>query len=324
MGFAFSKTFSPDQLPSLAGKIIIVTGGNAGIGFATIQHLARRGAKVYLGARNKERAQAAIERLQAAGLGPGNGEVVWLSLDYSDPRIAKKAAESFMEQETRLDAVVNSAAMLLVPYSRTHDDIQDLMMVNYLSPFVFIRTLLPILKATAQEPSSDVRIVNMASDGHNHAPKTRFRNVDDLNVEFKDSWLPKFNRYTLSKLMGVLYVKELQRRLDKESIPIIVMSANPGETNTEGVQNYAHSVGPIIAPIYSFIASTLLGRPSRGAYVPVFAAVAPVVRAESQKYRGAYIKPPGQLGSCSKRGRDPELAKELWDTTEKVLSDIGV
>ena len=56
-----------------------------------------------MGARNEEKAKAAIEKIQKAGLEPGNGEVVWLPLDYSDPRDAKKAAEAFLEKEERLD-----------------------------------------------------------------------------------------------------------------------------------------------------------------------------------------------------------------------------
>lgn len=58
-----------------------------------------------MAARSEARAKAAIERLRAAGLGPGNGDVVWLKLDLGDSRSAKKAAESFMEKERRLDVV---------------------------------------------------------------------------------------------------------------------------------------------------------------------------------------------------------------------------
>lgn len=65
--------------------------------------MARQGAKVYLGARDESKATAALAKLEQEGLGPGNGQVLWLKVDYSDPRLAKKAAEEFLERELRLD-----------------------------------------------------------------------------------------------------------------------------------------------------------------------------------------------------------------------------
>lgn len=326
MGSASSKSFSPDDLPDLSGKVIIVTGGNSGIGFAVIQHLLRHGAKVYMAARNEDRAKAAIERLHAAGLGhEGKGQVIWLPLDYSDASMAKQAAEAFMAKEERLDVVVNCAALLLVPYAKTHHGIQDIVMVNYLSPTVFIRTLLPLLRLTAKDPSNDVRIVDVSSEGQANAPSgVRFRNIDDFNLEFKNSFFQKSMRYCLSKLMGMLRVKELQRRLDEDGVPILVMGVHPGVVNSDGVQAYAHSAGPILAPIYAFIANAFFMTPEKGAYSPVYAAAAPAVRAESGKYRGAYVVPPGMLGRAGKQAQDPELAKELWETTEKILGEMGL
>ena len=74
--------------------IVAISGG---VGYATVKHLARVGAKVYLAARNEAKANDAIARLTAEGLGPGNGSVVWLKLDLSDPRDAKKATENISD-----------------------------------------------------------------------------------------------------------------------------------------------------------------------------------------------------------------------------------
>ena len=76
---------------------------SAGIGFTAIKHLAKRGAKVYLGARSEEKAKAAIERLTAEGI--GSGQVHHLNLDLSDPKLAKAVAEDFLTKEIRLDVL---------------------------------------------------------------------------------------------------------------------------------------------------------------------------------------------------------------------------
>ncbi|EMD41123.1 hypothetical protein CERSUDRAFT_103441 [Gelatoporia subvermispora B] len=323
MGGFFSKGFDPaHDLPDLHGKVIIVTGGNAGIGFAAIQHLARHGAKVYMATRNEEKAKAAIARLQSEGLAPGNGEVKWLYLDLADPKIAKQSAETFMQQEERLDILINNASLFLSIIKRPN---MDIVMVNYLSAFVFTQGLVPLLKRTAQEPNSDVRIVTVASQGHNLVPaNTHFRSIDDFNHEFKGARLTRFSRYTMTKLMEILYMKELQRRLDAEGVPIIVLSVCPGSVNTDGVQNYAHSFGPFVSRLYAGIANILFATPAKGAHSSVFAAAAPVVRANVREYRGGFIRPPAQLSKTSKMADDPGLAKELWETTEKILNDIGV
>jgi len=106
------------DVPDLQGKVIVVTGGNVGLGFATIQHLVRHGAKVYMGARSEAKAKAAIAKLD---LSSGKGSVEWLELNLSDPRDAKRAGERFLEKEQRLDVLVNNAALSVVPYSKIAD-----------------------------------------------------------------------------------------------------------------------------------------------------------------------------------------------------------
>ncbi|PBL03997.1 NAD(P)-binding protein, partial [Armillaria gallica] len=99
-----SKTFNPvEDLPSLAGKVVVVTGSSRGIGFAILQHFSKMGAKVYMAARDEARAKEAVDRLDKEGREPGFGEVIWHELDLKDPRSAKESAERFIAREKRLD-----------------------------------------------------------------------------------------------------------------------------------------------------------------------------------------------------------------------------
>ncbi|KAJ3839062.1 hypothetical protein F5878DRAFT_536321, partial [Lentinula raphanica] len=109
-----SSTFDPvKDLPSMKGKVIIVTGSSSGIGFATLQHLSRMGAKVYMAAPDEKMTRDALMRVEKEGRGPGCGEVLWLELDLKDPRNAKQSAERFIAQESRLDVLINNAALFV-------------------------------------------------------------------------------------------------------------------------------------------------------------------------------------------------------------------
>ena len=122
--------------------------------------------------------------------------------------------------------------------------------LSYLSPFAFTQTLLPLLVATAKQPGSDVRIVNVcrspvpiackpdprfqvSSRAHTFLSSgVQFRTVDDLNHEYKNHMWPEMSRYGLSKLATVLWTKKLQKQFDDEGVPITAISLHPGEVYT--------------------------------------------------------------------------------------------
>ncbi|KAG1783743.1 hypothetical protein EV702DRAFT_1055273 [Suillus placidus] len=236
-----------------------------------------------MAARNQTKAEEAIAQLKAEGLGPMNGDVIWLELDLKDPRNAKKAAEGFMKQEKRLDVLS-----------------------HVISHIVLTRTLQPLLDQTAAEPDSDVRIVVVASDAHRFVSgETHFRNLDDLNKELKSSLSPTFARYCMTKLMNMLYAFELQRRLTTAGSPITVIALHPGAVNT-------FSNKP---PLYHFEFI------NQGAYNSAFAAASEEVAEQREKYKGAYLTPVAKLTEPKKVAKDEGLAKELWDTVEKFLEE---
>ena len=92
----------------------------------------------------------------------------------------------------------------------------------------------------------------------------------------------------------------------------------------EGVHAYTQSVGPLLGPLYRAIALLAFTAPATGALGPLFCAASPVPRAEPRLYRGAYLDPPARLSRCSGLAESGERAGELWDTTERVLREIGI
>ena len=77
--------------------------GSTGIGYYTALSLARKGAKVYMAARNEAKATEAIQKMESEGFAPGNGSIQWWKLDLSHPKSAEESAAEFVKKEARLD-----------------------------------------------------------------------------------------------------------------------------------------------------------------------------------------------------------------------------
>ncbi|KAL9118216.1 MAG: hypothetical protein Q9187_005240, partial [Circinaria calcarea] len=102
---AFSRGWDPlKEITYLTGRVVLITGGNAWIGLEITKTLATHGAKVYMGARSKERAKEAIGRIKRAHLEVrNNGNLIWLPLDLTYPADVVRSAKDFMAREKRLE-----------------------------------------------------------------------------------------------------------------------------------------------------------------------------------------------------------------------------
>ncbi|KAG9037537.1 hypothetical protein FRB95_005119 [Tulasnella sp. JGI-2019a] len=297
--------FDPSSsLPDLKGKVAIVTGGNAGIGYETVKRLAMKGAKVYMGARNASRAAAAIAQLKAEGAlgGAGGGQVEWLHLDLIVPSTTRDGAEDFLKRENRLDILVNNAGVLgfADDLNLVHARIavSEIMSINHLGPFVLTTTLLPLLKKTAAEAGSDVRIITLSSSSH------------------YESWL---HGVQTTKGLNVLFAKELQRKLDEEHIPALSMAVDPGIVDTPTNRKVVASqrwFGWLFLPYINIRSMPV----AKGAYTTLFAAASPVVKDRKKEFAGAYLKPLGVIATPKKETLDPVIARDLWETSERAVA----
>lgn len=109
--FPPASKYSNDMIPSLAGKVILVTGGNTGLGYETakaaLQHGPRR---LYIAARSEDKARAAIKKL-VSETSSTEDVVKYLRFDLSDLAAVRKSAETFLAQEDRLDVLFNNACV---------------------------------------------------------------------------------------------------------------------------------------------------------------------------------------------------------------------
>ena len=186
------------------GKTAIVTGSNSGIGKETTLDFAKRGARVILACRDKEKATKAAKDIVAE---TGSDKVVVRILDLSSFESVRAFAKVINETEERLDILVNNAGLGL-PYQVTKDGYESVFQVNYLSHFLLTLLLMEKIKKSA--PS---RIVNVSSKLHDS--KHVKLQLDDFVLSKEKHDL--LQRYSESKLAQVVFTRELSHRLEGES-----------------------------------------------------------------------------------------------------------
>jgi retinol dehydrogenase 12 len=97
--------FTVNSIADMSGKTAIVTGGNSGIGYEVCLALASKNATVYMASRSKQRADAAIEKIEKAT----GKKVLFLQLDLQDLNQVREAARDFVAKDVALDLLINNA-----------------------------------------------------------------------------------------------------------------------------------------------------------------------------------------------------------------------
>ncbi|CAG8825849.1 44300_t:CDS:2 [Gigaspora margarita] len=277
------KHFTFDKIPDLNGKVAIVTGGNAGIGYFTCRELTRKNAHVFLLGRNIEKGQAAVETIKSE---TGNQNVEFLYLNLKSLKSVKECAENFLARNLPLH---------ILTFSLTEDGIQEEFGVNHVGHFLLTTLLLPKIKA-----SQPARIVNVSSFGHSRATGIEFEKLNDPNAH------DTRERYRQSKLANVLFTDELNR-LYLKGEQVYANSLHPGiaETPMFRRNDFSYSVP-------SFISA------EDGAITSLYCATSPEI--EEKNYRGRYFVPFGIEGEKSSYAND-HLAKKLWEFTENLINE---
>ncbi|CEL63469.1 putative oxidoreductase C736,13 OS=Schizosaccharomyces pombe (strain 972 / ATCC 24843) GN=SPCC736.13 PE=3 SV=1 [Rhizoctonia solani AG-1 IB] len=323
MGAFSSRTTSATER-NLAGRVLMVTGANRGIGFETAKQLYRLGGTVYLGVRSEENARQAMELIRA-DVKNSDGRLEWLPLDLSTVGKARESAEAFLKMEDRLDVLINNACIGDAPFGLNDDGIENMMATNHIGHYVLTTTLLDLMKHTSSKKDSDVRIVNVSSTVHNAwSKKTQISFSDPLDMskpfpsKNPNTWSHTIARYSRTKLANLLFTKELQRRLDKEGSSIITVSIHPGYVATAAARE-ATAKMPILGWISNILVKLFFIDEAAGARNSVYAASNPTVRSDSEKHRGGFILPVGKLTLPSDLAQNQELASDLWNLTEKLV-----
>ncbi|MCA9938420.1 MAG: SDR family oxidoreductase [Anaerolineales bacterium] len=205
--------WTQENIPDLAGKVVVITGANSGLGFACARILAARGATVVMTARNitkGNKAQADILQNQP------NASLDLMQLDVGDLRSVHAFAAAFKAKFGRLDVLLNNAGIMAIPRQETVDGFEMQFGVNHLGHFALTGLLIDIIVKTPH-----ARIHNVTSS----ANYTGTMNFDDLMGEKEYS---RWAAYGQSKLANILFTLELQERLTAAGYDTIVNTSHPG------------------------------------------------------------------------------------------------
>jgi NAD(P)-dependent dehydrogenase (short-subunit alcohol dehydrogenase family) len=275
------------DLPSFAGRTVVVTGANSGLGEVTARELARVGAKVILACRNTDKGDAA-----AAGM---TGEVEVRKLDLQN----LASVRAFADGVDTVDVLVNNAGIMAVPFAHTSDGFESQIGTNHLGHFALTNLLLG--KITD-------RVVTVSSAMHMFG----YISLSDLN--WKSRAYFAWPAYGQSKLANLLFTSELQRRLNAAGSPLRAHAAHPGysETNLQG--NTGNPIGTKVINLVTPLVST---DAEFGARQTLYAASQDL---PGDSFIGPRFVSRGPSGPTfrSPLARDAKKAAALWELSEQL------
>jgi NAD(P)-dependent dehydrogenase (short-subunit alcohol dehydrogenase family) len=339
--------FRTTDIPTLTGRVAIVTGPKRGLGLETVRLLASAGCTVHLAGRGLHELEATISSLKATL--PSSAELYPLELDLSSTTSAVAAARAFTG--SRLDIIVANAAISLDNNRAPSDEGWERhFQTNHLGHFAFVTALMPLL-----ERDGGGRVVVTSSEAYRFVDGLDFNALQGDVKEELLGFVGGMKRYGASKLANMLFARELARRLAERGIEnIYVNSCHPGECGavflhglkltgsgaiaSTGLGGSGEQLGlpKMVAEPLNFMIRRVAGylgtSAQDGAMTQVWAATSE--RIVEDGIKGQYITPVfGWTGRYqyskavpveqlrTEGAKDAELAKRLWEVSEKAVED---
>lgn len=276
--------------------VCLVTGASSGIGRVIAVEMAKAGFRVVVTGRDPERTA------ETARLAGGAESVV---ADLADLAEVRELADHMTRNHTRLDVLVNNAAMIRSGRAVSRDGYELTWAVNYLAPFLLTNRLLDLLKAGAP-----ARIVNVTSAVQGFG-KLDF---DDLQFERRD-YAP-MGAYAQSKLALVMFSFELAKRL--EGAGVTANAIHPGGARTSLGRDIDPSDLGLLSKLIDPLIKVLTPATERTAKAPLYLATGPT--GVTGEYFGGYLYNPlpPRPGRANRLAKDLAARERLWNLSLKM------
>jgi NAD(P)-dependent dehydrogenase (short-subunit alcohol dehydrogenase family) len=282
--------FNTGNIPDLAGKTVIVTGGNSGIGRSAAAALSRAGARIVLAVRNPGKGREAAREI--------GGKVEVRELDLADLSSVRSFADHWDEP---IQILINNAGVGDQGLKRTADGFEMVFGTNHLGHFALTNLLL--------EHVTD-RIVAVASQAE------RMAKLDLADPNWNDRPYNGSRAYNDSKLANLLFISELQRRLTAAGSPVRAIAAHPGfvDTNIYNVPGQDQGFSP-----WRLFSKVLAQGPDEGALPVLYAAVGDLPGASFTGPKHLmHMRGGAELIKRSRTAQDRALAERLWTISEQL------
>jgi len=301
------------DIASQAGKRILITGANSGIGYHAALMLARKGAQIVLACRDKQRGEAALARLSTEA--PGAHAELAL-LDLASLASVRQFAEQELARQRPLHILVNNAGVMAPPKRlETADGFELQFGTNVLGHFVLSALLMPALERSVASSPERPRIVTIASIAHKRGQ------IDFNDLQSARHYSP-MRSYQQSKLADLMFAFELDRRLRAAHSQVMSVAAHPGvaQTNLFRVGDRP-AISRAARDILGTFIGAVLNTDDAGALPTVYAATS------GEVVDGGYYGPQGWLeargrtvgaADVASQARDTAAAARLWQVCEDL------
>ncbi|KAI8626946.1 short-chain dehydrogenase [Xylariaceae sp. FL1651] len=291
-------------------KVILITGVSSGIGVETARVLASTGATVYGTARNLEKAREA--------LGPellDSGRMKLLFIDQTDLSTVRACAEEFRKQSSTLNIIINNAAVMNTPESRTKDGFELQFGTNHLSHFLLFYLLKDLLLASST-PQFHSRVVSVSSAGHRYSP-VRF---DNINFEGEyNGWLA----YGSSKTANIYMTNHIERLYGAQGLH--GYSVHPGSFVSPNLQKHSEAEMEAVAHDEKF--KRYISSTEQACATTVYGAVSRELEGKGGLYlegaSTAILPIPEDAGlfdyGYAEWAFDQEKEEKLWELSKKMV-----
>lgn len=277
---------------SMAGRTVLITGANSGLGKETAVALAAKGATTVMLCRNAERGEAALAEVKKRS---GSEDVELILGDLAEPESVRGFVDEFSRRHDTLDVLVNNAGVYLSNRYTNSLGWESTYAINHLGPFLLTNLLWGALRA-----SDAPRVVTVSSMGH----RAGVLDLDDPFYERKIFF--SVRAYGDTKLANVLFTRQLAER--GADFGLKAYTLHPGMIAT----NLSHEDGGLFSVGAKLIRPVLLDV-EEGAACQIWLASADDIPETSHHYY-AFCKP----RTPSRAARSDDKARRLWDWSAEL------